>query len=462
MTLAMLLFFAAAGCTLQPKYERPAPPLPPDWTTGNPSMTQANATDRDWKEVIVDPPTRRLVELALDNNRDLRAAALRIYQLQAHYQVERANLFPKIDGFAKAEYVRTPGSLTTNKDPKTYRAYTVGVGFSNYELDFFGRLRSLKDKALEEYLSSESSHKSIELSLVASTAAQYLTVVANRERLALAEEILRTRQGDLALVQARYDIGHDNELDLARAQQSMESAQVEVAKYKAMVTGDENQLAVLVGIPLTPELMPARDLSQVLPLVPVPAGLPSNILTRRPDVLEAEHLLKAANADIGAARALHFPAITLTTSYGTSSNEINGLFKAGSWAWAFTPQISVPIFHSGAIDATVREAEAHHGIMLAKYEKAIQTAFREVSDSLANVTALNDQVQAQTSLVKSAGRVYELTNLRYEAGRDSSLSTFDAQRTYAMERQNLVFTRLLRQTNMLTLYKALGGGWAGE
>lgn len=460
--IAALLPVIAGGCSLAPKYVQPQPPLPAEWTTGGAGASTPGAMAQDWRQVVADEPMKRLIELALANNRDLRVAALKIEKAQAQYQIQRADLFPKIDATAGADLSRTPAKLSSTGKPVTSHAYSVGLGFSSFELDLFGRIQSLKDEALETFLATEASKKSVELSLVAEVATAYLTLAADREQLALAREILETELASYEIVKYRFDFGVANELDLSRAQSTVDTARVQTAQYAAQVTQDENLLSVLVGMPLSAELMPAQSLADVAQLNPVPAGLPSEVLARRPDVLAAEHQLKAANADIGAARARYFPTIGITANYGFASNEVNDLFKAASGMWTFAPQLTLPIFHAGAIRAGVKASEAERDIMVAQYEKTVQTAFREVSDCLAQSAALENQVQAQTSLVKASGKSYELSTLRYESGVDSYLSKLDAQRSYATSRQGLISTRLSRLANTLTLYKALGGGWSAE
>lgn len=460
--LATLLAILAFGCTLAPKYERPSPLLPPDWTSGTASRSQANATLPDWRQVVTDEPMRRLVELALQNNRDLRVAALKIEKAQAQYQIQRADLLPKIDATGGAQMTRTPGKLTSSGNPVTSRTYSVGLGFSAFELDLFGRIQSLKDEALESFLATEASRRSVELSLVAEVATAYLSLAADREQLRLAQEILETEEASFEIVQQRFNFGVANELELSQAQTTVDTAKVNVATYTAKVTTDENSLSVLVGMPLSNELLPAKSLADVAPLTPMPAGLPSEVLTRRPDVLAAEHQLKAANADIGAARARYFPSIGITSSVGFASSQVNDLFNSPAGAWSFVPQLTLPIFHSGAIRAGVKASEAERDIMVAQYEKTVQTAFKEVSDALAQSSSLEAQVMAQSSLVKATGKSYELSTLRYENGVDSYLTKLDSQRSFASSRQNLINARLSRLANTLTLYKALGGGWSKE
>lgn len=459
--VAALLPIFAGGCSLAPKYVQPQPPLPAEWTTGGAGASTPGATAQDWRQILADAPMKRLVEMALANNRDLRVALLNVEKAQAQHQIARADLLPKIDATADSSSTRTPASLTSTGNPVTSRSYRVGLGFSAFELDLFGRLRNLKEQALEEYLSTEASAKSVELTLVAEVATAYLTLVADREHLTLAKEVLETELASYELTKHRFENGVDNELSLSQAQTTVDSARISVAQYAARVTADETSLCVLVGMPLGPDLLPANTLAEVSPLAPVPAGLPSEVLTRRPDVISAEHTLKAANANIGAARAMHFPIISLTGSFGTSSNAINGLFQSGSQAWNFVPQITLPIFHAGAISAGVKSAEADRDISVAQYEKAVQTAFKEVSDALAQGASLTTQVEAQASLAKATAKSYELSTLRYENGVDSYLTKLDSQRSNVSAQQSLITARLSRQTNLLTLYKTLGGGWNG-
>jgi len=310
--LAALVPALLGGCTLAPKFERPTPPLPSDWTTGGAAQSQAGVKAQDWREVITDGPTKQLVALALANNRDLRVALLNIEKAQATHAIKRADLFPHIDATAAGDMSRSPATLTSSGHPVTSHSYSVGLGFSAFELDLFGRLRSLNEQALEQFLSTEANAKGVELTLVAQVASAYMTLAADREHLATAKEILETEQASYDLVKQRFENGIANELDLSQAQTTVDTARVSVASYTSQVTQDENSLAVLIGMPVTPEMTPAQKLADIAPLAPVPAGLPSEVLTRRPDIVAAEHDLKAANAYVGAARALFFPSTTLT------------------------------------------------------------------------------------------------------------------------------------------------------
>ncbi|MEG6506280.1 efflux transporter outer membrane subunit [Nitratidesulfovibrio sp. 1201_IL3209] len=461
--LAALALAPLNGCSLIPEYHRPAPDLPAAWNAGAAGQASLSAAQpQDWRQVVADAPMARLIDLALSNNRDLRVAVLQIEKARAQHAIARADLFPHIDASGGADMGRTSAPLSTTGDAYTSHAYSVGVGFSSFELDLFGRIRSLKEQALEQYLSTDAAARSVQLTLVAEVGQAYLTLAADREQLDLAREILETERASFAVVQSRYDNGIAGELDVAQAQTTVDTARVNVAAAEARVTADENTLALLLGMPLTPDLAPARKLADVAPLADVPAGLPSEVLARRPDVVEAEHSLKAANANIGAARAEYFPRIGLTASYGNASTEMNDLFRAGSRTWSFVPQATLPIFHAGAIRAGVESAEAERDIQVAQYEKTVQTAFKEVSDALAQGTSLATQAEAQASLVRATGKAYDLSTQRYERGVDGYLSKLDAQRSHATARQTLISVLLSRQSNRLTLFKALGGGWNGE
>jgi multidrug efflux system outer membrane protein len=330
------------------------------------------------------------------------------------------------------------------------------LGISSWEIDFFGRIRSLKESSLEQYLATEQALRSAQISLMAEVASVYLTYAADGENLKLAQSTLAARLATYNLIQRRFDVGASSALDLRQAQTTVEAARVDVAGYTRLVALDENALNLLVGAPVPPELLPA-ELNAVTPPKDISPGLASDQLLRRPDILQAENQLKAANANIGAARAAFFPRISLTSSIGTSSMELSGLFKAGSGVWAFAPDITLPIFDAGSRFASLKVAKADRDIFLAQYEKAIQTAFREVADALAQRGTLGDQIAAQESLVEASAETYSLSNARYMQGIDSYLAVLDAQRSLYAAQQGLITLRLAKLNNMVTLYKALGG-----
>ena len=451
-----------SGCTLAPKYTRPAAPVPEDWPKGAAYQETRTATgapialELKWQEFFTDEKLQKIITLALKNNRDLRLAALNVERARALYGIQRAELLPSVNASGSMNRQRVPADLSTSGKVMTVEQYGVNLGISSWEIDFFGRIRSLKDRALEEYLATEQAGRSARILLVSAVANAYLALAADRENLKLASSTLETQQATYHLIRRRNDVGLTSELDLRRAQSQVDIARVEAARYTQLVAQDENALNLLVGSPAPDELLPT-ELGSVIPPREISSGTPSEVLLRRPDILAAEHRLKATNANIGAARAAFFPRIALTTTIGTASAELSGLFKSGSDTWSFAPQIVLPIFDArmwSAYDATKVEKE----IALAQYEKAIQTAFREVADALAVRGTVDQQLSAQQSLVDAVAETYRLSNARYTKGIDSYLGVLDAQRSLNAARQGLIVLRLVRLTNLVTLYKVLGGG----
>jgi multidrug efflux system outer membrane protein len=460
-------FICLSGCaTLAPDYARPAAPVPAAWPTGpaygeaTPAGAGTPVADIPWQEFFVDDRLRTLIELALENNRDLRVAALNIERARAQYRIRRADLFPRLDATAAGTLQRqTAGSFGSNP-AVTVEQYSVGAGISSYELDLFGRVQSLKDQALEQFLATEEAQKSVRISLVSEVAVGYLTLAADRERLQLARETLANQQESHALTKSRFDAGISSALDLHQARTSVEAARVDIARFTSLVAQDENALNLVVGAPVPADLLPAALSETLTAMKDLAPGLPSDVLLRRPDILQAEDLLKGFNANIGAARAAFFPRITLTGSIGTGSNELIGLFSPGSFIWSFAPRITIPLFSAGASQANLKVAEADRDIAVARYEKAIQTAFREVADALAQRGTIDEQLAAQQSLTDATAESHRLSRARYEKGVDSYLQVLDSQRSLYGARQNLIGVRLTRLANLVTLYRVLGGGAA--
>ena len=450
------------GCTLAPKYSRPASPVPADWPTGasyNETKSAASAStmsDLPWREFFTDERLQKIIGIALDNNRDLRLAALNVEKARALYGIQRAALLPSVNAVGMMSKERIPADLSTTGSAVTAEQYGVNLGIISWEIDFFGRIRSLKDQALEEYLATDQARRSAQITLVSTVANAYLTLAADRENLKLVAFTLETQEASYKLIRKRYDVGLVSELDLRRAQSQVDTARGDVARYTQLTAQDENALNLLVGSPILSALLPA-ELGSVSPPKEISPGLSSELLLRRPDVLAAEHQLKAANANIGAARAAFFPRISLTTAIGTASAELSGLFKSGQGTWSFAPQIIMPIFDArtwSAYDVTKVERE----ISVAQYEQAIQVAFREVADALAVRGTVSQQIAAQQSLVDAVAVTYRLSNARYTKGIDSYLSVLDAQRSLYAAQQGLISIRLAQLANMVTLYKVLGGG----
>ncbi len=466
LPLGAMLFLS--GCsTMAPKYNQPAAPVPAAWPQGASYPAAAQAAQKPlaeipWREFFVDPHLRRLIELALENNRDLRVAALNIERARAQYQIQRSDLFPNLDATAGATFQRIPEDLSGTGNARTVEQYNVGLGVASYELDLFGRVRSLKDQALEQYLSSEQARRSVQISLVSQVAVSYLALAADRERLKLAQDTLANQQESYNLTKSRYEAGVSSALDLNQARTIVEAARVDIARYTTQAAQDVNALTLLVGSPLATGLLPHTLSDVVTALKDLTPGLPSDVLLRRPDILQAEGQLKGANANIGAARAAFFPRITLLSSVGFGSEELSGLFTGGALAWSFAPRISLPIFEGGANQANLKVSEVNRDIAVAQYEKAIQTAFREVADALAQRGTIDEQLAAQQALTDATAESHKLSLARYDKGVDSYLPVLDAQRSLYGAQQNLIGFRLARLSNLVTLYKVLGGGAGGE
>jgi multidrug efflux system outer membrane protein len=429
----------------------------PAYKAGNGDANLFAATA--WRDYFSDAKLQKLIQLALDNNRDLRVAALNIEKARAQYQIQRSELFPSINASGSGTAKRTPASLSGTGQPVISHSYSAGLGFAAYELDFFGRVRSLKDAALEQYLATTEARDSTQISLIAEVASAYLTLGADHERLQLAKDTLTSQQASFGLTQRSFELGVASELDVRQAQTSVETARVDVARFTGQVAQDENALALLVGTAVPQDLQPVAAVDTVTAVEDIPSDIPSEVLQRRPDIQQAEHLLKSANANIGAARAAFFPSITLTGSAGAASARLSDLFKAGSGAWSFIPQVNLPIFDGGRNLANLDVAKADEKIAVAQYEKSIQSAFREVADALATRGTIGDQLTAQQALVDATKRSYTLSDARYRKGVDSYLNVLDAQRSLYGAQQNLITIRLARQANLVTLYKVFGGGW---
>jgi len=448
------------GCTLAPEYKRPDAPVPAGWQAGaEPAKAAATAADLPWRDVFPDPGLQKVIEAALANNRDLRLASLNAEKARALYGVQRSELLPSVNAIGSGSLERLPADLSSTGSARTSERYDVKLGVSSWEIDFFGRIRSLKDQALEEYLATDEARRSAQILLVANVANAYLTLAADRQNLKLAASTLEAHETSYQLIKKRYDVGLASELDLRQSQSQVETARGNAARYTQLVHQDQNALDLLVGSPLPATLSPA-DLAGIAPPREIATALSSEILLRRPDVLASEHQLKAANANIGAARAAFFPRIALTTSVGTASADLSDLFKSGQGTWSFAPLITLPIFDArtwSAYDVTKVQRE----IMVTQYEKAIQTAFREVADALAVRDTVDRQVAAQESLVEAVAETHRLSKARYNRGMDSYLGVLDAQRSLYTAQQGLISLQLSRLSNRVTLYKALGGGSVG-
>lgn len=466
LTTAVLL----AGCSMIPTYERPVAPIAgsfPAYGNSGSSGSAAQAmpalaadalpaSSVAWQDFFSDAKLKRLIELSLGTNRDLRVAVLNIEQARAQYQIRRADQLPTVNAaFTGSRAPDAKGGMSS--------LYNVGLAVTAYELDFFGRVNSLKEAALGQYLATEEGRKTAQISLVSAVANTYLSILADEELLEITRQTLATRQESIKLSKLRFDSGVTSELDYRQAESLLEAARVAYAQQQRQRALDENALTLLVGQPLTGELQtsagPSLSLVQTRIMADVPAGLPSELLTNRPDIRQAEQLLLASNANIGAARAAFFPRFSLTVGAGSASSHLSGLLENGSWGWTLAPQLLLPIFDSGRNVAGLGSAKAGRDIAVAQYEKSIQTAFREVADALATRTTLADQLQSQQRQANAEAVRFKLSDLRYQNGIASYLDLLDAQRSLFTAQQAVVQTRLAQLQSQVTLYKTLGGGW---
>lgn len=450
------------GCTMAPKYDRPTAPIPDDWPQGAAYKDLQTTTEvptvpaLSRQAFFTDKQLQKIIEMALVNNRDLRLAALNVERARALYGIQRAELFPAVNAVGAGGKQRLSSDLISPGDPRTIEQYSVGLGIASWEIDFFGRIRSLKDQALEEYLATDEARRSAQIALVSEVARVYLTLGADRENLQLARSTLETQQTAYDLIHRQYDVGIATELDLRRAQTRVDAARRNIPRFTQLAAQDQNALNLLAGAPVPEDLLP-EDLNSINPLKDISAGLSSVALLNRPDIIATEHRLKGAYAFIGAARAAFFPRISLTTSIGTASDELSGLFSSGSGSWNFAPQIVMPIFDARTW-AALRVSKADREIILTLYEKDIQTAFKEVADALAVQGTINQQISAQQSLTNAVAETYRLSDKRYTMGIDSYLGVLDAQRSLYFQQQVLISLRLAKFANQVRLYAVLGGG----
>lgn len=455
LVLAALL----GGCSFIPRYERPPAPTPQAYALADGTAAARAAADIDWHDYFTDPRLQQLIDTALANNRDLRVAMLNVEQARAQFQIQRANQYPTLNAIASG--TRQP-SIVNGQYGNQFQA---GVGISAWEMDFFGRIAALKEQALAQYLATDEARKSAQISLVAAVASGWLTLMADEELLDISRRTLETREESVKLTRLRLEHGVSSELDNHQAESLAQAARATYAQQQRQRLLDENALALLLGQSLPESVrasLPSSRLADAAPMQALPAGLPSDLLERRPDIRQAEQLLIGANANIGAARAAFFPRIALTAQIGSVSNELSGLFKSGTWAFSLAPQLALPIFDAGRNQAGLEAAQAGRQIAVAQYEKSIQTAFREVSDALAGQATLQAQIDAQRAQTQADSKRLQLSDLRYRNGVASYLDLLDAQRSLFATQQALVLTRLQQLQNQVTLYKVLGGGFTDK
>jgi multidrug efflux system outer membrane protein len=459
-----IVFAAAlAACTLEPAYQRPDPAAPPLAAAQGPA-----AADIGWRDFFPDPQLQQLIALALANNRDLRVAALNVETAQAQYRIQRADLLPTIAASGTEEVERYPNGViapsSSGGPPASggsiIRFYDVGIGFTSYELDFFGRIRSLDHAALQQYFAARETQRSAQLTLVAEVATAYVELLSDQTLLDITSDTLKSQSDSYELTLKLFAGGATTQLALRQAETTVDTARADLAQYTRQLAQDRDALQLLLGTSLPDSLDLSNGLDRDAPVAELEEGITSDVLLRRPDILASEHQLQAANSDIGAARAAFFPSVLLTANYGTASAQLSGLFRGGSDAWTFQPTINVPIVNGGANIAGLKAAKLARETAVAQYQKAIQSAFREVADALAARGTLNDQLAAQQALVVASKDAYRLADMRFRGGVDSYLSVLDAERTLYTAQQQLAGVRQSRLENLVTLYKALGGGLA--
>ena len=469
-----------SGCTMAPKYERPVSPVPSALPSGGAygaTQPAAIAPDLAWRDFFHDPKLQQVIQLALNNNRDLRVTVLNIAEAHAQYRIQRAALLPHIGANFDPTIEHLPASVlgaesgvttattgavgtavSTSNQSVTIQTYEATLGVSNYELDLWGRVRSLSRQALEQYLATEEAQRAEQISLISQVATAYVTYAADLDRLNVAKQTVAADQNSVDITTARANGGLASDLDVRQAQSALEQAKAGIATYTTTVAQDVNALTLLVGAQVPAELLPDPLQNNLVTLADVPAGVSSDVLLRRPDVMEAEHQLRGYNANIGAARAAFFPTIALTGGGGSASVSIGSLFGPATGAWTFTPTVTLPIFAGGENAANLRYAKAEKNVAIAQYEKAVQTAFREVADALAQKGQIADLVSANERETDAVSRSFGLSNARYTRGTDTYLNVLNAQVTLYSAQQNLITARLTRSTNLIDLYQALGGG----
>lgn len=456
------LALGLTGCSLAPTYQQPETPVATSWPQDQAFADTSTATTQPppaWQEFFLDAQLKQLISLALEHNLDLRQAALNVEAYRALYRIQRAEQLPQLGIDASAQRQRLPADLAPSGSASINSQYGVSLGVSAWEIDIFGRLRNLKGAALERYLATASTQHAVQTALISDLANAWFNWNSNQALLELTQATLESYRESLTMVEESHAAGISSALAVRQARSLVEQARVQLVLYTRQVAQNRNAIQLLVGTPLPDQLLQTTDLSNQL-LAEVPLGLPASVLQQRPDILAAEQRLKAAHADIGAARAALFPSIRLTASAGTASADLDGLFNSGSGSWNFLPQIHLPIFTAGRLKANVNYAEIQRDLNIAAYEQTIQKAFREVSDGLAAKGTFDEQIQAQSDLVAATSEYYTMAQQRYDEGVDNYLVVLDARRELFAARQQQLVYRQQQLSSEVALYRALGGGWA--
>jgi multidrug efflux system outer membrane protein len=460
--VAAALMALTTGCNFAPEYTRPDLPVaieyPADAPAPAPEKPEARkAADIAWRDYFTDPQLQKVIEQALEHNRDLRVAVLRVLEARAAFQIRRADQFPTLDANAGEFRVDIPESLSPTGSSRIASIYDVGVSVAAWELDFWGRVRNLKGAALEQFLATDAGRRAVTVSLVAQVANGYFSLRELDERIVIARETTRTREESLRIFTRRFQVGTTTRLDVAQVETLLTQAQTLGAQLEQARAAQAHALTLLVGT------QPARlsersNLNDNALLPDLPVGLPSDLLQQRPDIVAAEHRLKSAHANIGAARAAFFPNITLTGFYGSASSELSGLFEGGTTTWVFMPQLVLPIFDGGRRDANLDLAQVRRDAAVADYERTIQGAFREVADALSAQHWLAQQLEIQRRALAAQQLRARLAQMRYDRGTATYLEVLDAERDLLSTEQSVVQLRRALMSSRVSLYAALGGG----
>jgi len=459
-----LLLMLITGCTMIPQYKQPDLPVPEKWPSGmaylpSSSHGKVSAVDMAWKDYFKSESLKTLIERTLANNRDLRIAVLNIEKAKGLYGIQHAETLPVIAGGASAAREGVPENISSTGRSQTSSTLSANIAVTAYELDFFGRVKSLNQEALETYLATEEAALNTRIALIAETSSAYLTYLADKKLLLLAKNTCKAQEKTYTVVKMQYEVGSATQLDLAQAATLVESSKASIAQYTRLTAQAKNAIVLIAGTKVD-DLVDGSDTIDNLEFMEnLPQGLPSRVLLARPDIRQAEHELKAANADIGAARAALYPKISLTSSLGLASDSLSSLFKSGAaFAWNFAPSLSIPIFNREGLKASLSVALVSEKIAAAQYEAVIQTAFREVADQLAARGTYQDQLAAQNALVTATQKTYDLAAARYQNGIDDFLTVLDSKRSLFSAEQTAVIVKQEYLINLVNMYKVLGGG----
>lgn len=458
ITTGCLAALALTGCQLAPQQQKIELPVPNNYAQSSNKQGTA-AAELPWQQFFNDSKLQQLIQQSLDNNKDLKIAALNVQRVRALYQIQDSSLYPALELNASGSRQRTPADLNGTGSASISSQYSATVGITSYELDFWGKVRNQSEQALQQLFSTEEAQRSSQISLVAELANAWLSYAADKQLLELAKDTLASQQQSLSLTQQSFNLGGSSGLTLQQIKSTVATAKIDVAKYQRILQQDKNALDLLAGGPVSAELLPKQPINKLLSMPELPAGLPSDLLRQRPDIKAAEHDLLAANANIGIAKAAFFPSISLTANAGSASAALGDLFSGGQGTWSFVPSINLPIFNMGRNQANLDVAKAEQKIALETYQQTIQQAFKEVSDSLADRYGYEAQLQAQQELADSNQQSFYLSDQRFKQGADSYLQVLDAQRSWYSAQQQLISGQQALLASQISLYKVLGGGW---